>query len=236
MTDKLVEKKPRAVEGAPAISQEAVSGTVIVTGDSNVQVGSGGVAAGWGAVAAGAGGVAVGRNIHGEIFIHEGPPRVLSQDQAFERIGAAVRSNLGQLERNIEKARAESSQFFKLTLVFASLGFLIVLAGVGLLLAEQIAAGIVSTLSALIPEVTAALFFKKDQELRGTIERYHQHVLDSQRLLTMIDVAETVSVGAGRDELKKQIVWKALDIEPPSQPTSATDERSAPNTAPAADG
>jgi len=227
MTDKPSEKKPRAVEGARAISQEAVSGSVIVTGDNNVQVGSGGVAVGRGAVAAGEGGVVVGGDIHGEIFIHEGPPHVLSQDQAFERIGAAVRSNLGQLERNIEKARTESSQFFKLTLVFASLGFLIVLAGVVLLLAEQVAAGIVSTLSALIPEVTAALFFKKDQELRVTIERYHQHVLDSQRLLTMIDVAETVKGETERDALKKQIVWKALDIEQPPQQSAALDGDSA---------
>jgi len=45
----------------------------------------------------------------------------LSQDQAFERIGAAVRLNLDQLKDNIAQARNESSQFFKLTLIFASL-------------------------------------------------------------------------------------------------------------------
>jgi hypothetical protein len=40
-----------------------------------------------------------------------------------------------------------------------------------------------------------------------------QHVLDSQRLLTMIDVAETVKDETERDALKKEIVWKALGIE-----------------------
>ena len=213
MSNEPSKKKPRASEGAPAIAQSAVTGTVIVTGDHNVQIGSGGVAQGRGAVAAGEGGVVVGGDIVTDVFVHEGPPRVLSQDQAFDRIGAAVRSNLSQLELNVDKARAESSQFFKLTLVFACLGFLIVLVGVGLLLANQVAAGIVSTVAALIPEVTAALFFRKDKELRVTIERYHQYVLDSQRLLTMIDVAETVKEQIERDKLKKEIVYKALGIE-----------------------
>jgi hypothetical protein len=110
----------------PAIAQEAVSGSVIVSGDNNVQIGRGGVAIGRGAVAAGAGGIAVGGNVSGELFINEKPPGLLAQDQAFERIGAAVRSNLSQLELNIEKARLESGQFFKLTLIFASLGFIVV--------------------------------------------------------------------------------------------------------------
>jgi hypothetical protein len=138
--------------------------------------------------------------------------RVISEDQAFERIGAAVKSNLNQLERNIAQARSESGQFFKFSLVFASLGFIVVLVGVALLLGGQTTAGIISTIASLIPEATAALFFTKDKELRGTIERYHQHVLDSQRLLTMIDVAETVKNGEERDFLKRQIIFKALGI------------------------
>ncbi|MCW5206634.1 hypothetical protein VU08_06865 [Desulfobulbus sp. F5] len=91
--------------------------------------------------------------------------RVVYEDQAFERINAAVRMNLEQLERNIDQARKESNQFFKLTLVFSSLGFFVVLTAVGLLLGGQTVAGIVSAVASTIPEVTAALFFKKDREL-----------------------------------------------------------------------
>lgn len=85
--------------------------------------------------------------------------RMPSQDQAFERIGAAVRLNLEQLKGSIEQARNESSQFFKLTLIFAGLGFLVVVSGVALLLAQQVAGAIVTSISGLIPEVTAVLFF-----------------------------------------------------------------------------
>lgn len=173
----------------------AVAGSVIVTGDGNVVIDPSGHISG--------------RDIH---ISEETSGRILSQDQAFERIDAAVHLNLEQLDKNIAQARSESSQFFKLTLVFAGLGFLVVLAGISLLLAEQITAGVVSTISSIIPEVTAVLFFRKDKELRTTIERYSQHILESQRILTMIDVAETVGSDKEKDSIKKQIIHKALGI------------------------
>ncbi|CAK8712978.1 MAG: hypothetical protein CDV28_13312 [Candidatus Electronema aureum] len=139
--------------------------------------------------------------------------KIVSEDQAFERINAAVRMNLEQLERNIDQARKESNQFFKLTLVFSSLGFFVVLTAVALLLGGQVVAGVVSAVASTIPEVTAALFFKKDRELRDSIERYHQHVMESQRILTMIDVAETVQNHEERDSIKRQIICKALGID-----------------------
>ncbi len=188
-------KKLPVSRGSAAIGG-SVAGNIIVTGDRNVAVGPSGNI--------------VGRDVVIDIASHN---KVLSQDQAFERIGAAVRLNLDQLELNSEKSRIESSQFFKLTLIFASLGFLIVLAGVGLLLIGQVTAGIVSSIAGVIPEVTATLFFKKDKELRVTIERYHQHAIDSQRLLTMIDVAETMQDEKERDQIKKEIIFKALQID-----------------------
>jgi ABC-type transport system involved in cytochrome bd biosynthesis fused ATPase/permease subunit len=140
--------------------------------------------------------------------------KVISDEQAFERIGAAVRLNLKQLEKNIEQAREESSQFFRLTLIFASVGFVVVIIGIILLFAEQVTAGIVSMVSSVIPEVTAFLFFTKDKELRKTISAYHQHMLDSQRLLTMIDVAETIKDATEKDRIKQQIIGKVLNFEP----------------------
>ncbi|MCP5107489.1 MAG: toll/interleukin-1 receptor domain-containing protein [bacterium] len=139
----------------------------------------------------------------------------LSSNQAFDRIDAAVRQNLEQLRENFEQARLESRQFFRLTLLFASIGFFVVIAAVGFLLAGQAAAGIVASISSLIPEATAALFFRKDAELRKTIESYHQHILQSQQVLTMIDVGQTIEDPVERDRMKEQIIFKVLDIDAP---------------------
>ena len=113
----------------------------------------------------------------------------------------------------MNKARKESGLFFTITLVSASLGFVVFLAGVGLLLAGQVDAGKVSSILSIIPEIVAGLFFGKDKELRDTIERYHQSISDLQRILTMIDIAETIKSEGERDFLKKQIIYKALDID-----------------------
>lgn len=177
---------------------EAIGDGVIVTGDRNIAIMQGDV---------------VGRDI---ILDERGNKQIISEDQAFERIGAAARLNLTQLERNIEQARSESKQFFKLTLVFASIGFLVVVVAVAFLLLEQVTAGIVSAISSAVPEVTAAMFFKKDKELRQSIESYHQHVLDSQQILTMIDVATTIENKHERDKMKQHIIFKVLGISEPS--------------------
>jgi len=179
----------------PSNMREALAGSVVVTGGRNVAIGTGGEV--------------ISRDI---TLTPEGDQRVLSEDQAFQRIGATARSNLTQLEQNVAQARTQANQFFMLTLVFAGLGFLVVLVGVALLLAGQVAAGIVSSVASIVPEVTALLFFRKDKELRSTIEQHHQRIADEQRTMTMIDVAETVKDGNARDSLKRQIIHKALGI------------------------
>ena len=172
---------------------------IVVTGDHNIHFVEGNIA---------------GRDVQ---VSEVADAKVISDEQAFERIGAAVRLNLKQLEKNIEQARKESSQFFRLTLIFASVGFLVVIIGIILLFSDQVTAGIVSTASSIIPEVTAFLFFTKDKELRKTISAYHQHMLNSQQLLTMVDVAETIIDTAEKDRIKQQIIAKVLGFEPLSK-------------------
>jgi hypothetical protein len=181
----------------------AVAGSVIVTGGRHI--------AGTGNLVVGTSGTVVGRDVK---ITTENEKRVLSEDQAFERIGATVKVILDQFQLNITQARNESRQFFKLTMIFTAVAFLTIIAGVGLCLAHLIAAGVVSIIASIIPGATAALFFKKDKELRGTIEGYHQQILESQNLHTMIDVAETVMDEKERDSLKRAIIYKALGIKP----------------------
>lgn len=120
------------------------------------------------------------------------PRSAISATQAFDRIGASVRQNLDEMKHNFEQARTQSAEFFRLTVLAAGLGFIIVLVGVVLLLIGQVTAGVLTSIGGIIPEITAALFFKKDSELRATIRSYHEYTLESQQTLSMIDVCETI--------------------------------------------
>ena len=179
---------------AARMARQAIGEGVVVTGDTNILV-------------------------HGDVAQRdfqlgsEYPDlHVISGEQAFERIGAAVRLNLKQLETNTQQARSESNQFFRLTLIFCALGFIVILAAVVLLLRNQVTGGVVTSVSSIIPEVTALLFFAKDKELRKTIQTYHHRMLESQRVHTMIDVAETMVNPTERDKMKQEIIFKVLEI------------------------
>lgn len=185
---------PRLKDKRDTAINRAIGDSIIVTGNSTIQI--------------------LGDKVRTDVPLEKDAHiPIISAEQAFERIGAAVRLNLTQLEGNIEQARRESNQFFRLTLIFCAIGFIIVLAGVVLLLTSQVTAGIVTSVSSIIPEVTALLFFVKDKELRKTLQSYHQHMLDSQQILTMIDVAETFGDPDERDRMKRDIIFKVLSIE-----------------------
>ena len=142
---------------------------------------------------------------------------VVSSEQALGRIADAVRLNLDQLQLNMEQARRESSQFFRTTMIFSAVAFLIIFVGIGLMLGRLVTVGIVTTAASILPEAGALLLFNKDKELRKTIETYHGYILESQRVLTMIDLAETMGGIAAKDSAKEQILLSVLKITPPKQ-------------------
>jgi TRADD-N domain-containing protein len=137
---------------------------------------------------------------------------VLSGEQALGRIADAFRLNLDQVQLNMNQARKESSQFFRTTLVFSGVAFAIILGGIGLMLAKLVTVGIVTTAASVIPEAGALLLFNKDRELRKTIETYHDHILDSQEILTMVDIAETIEESSAKDAIKQQIILAVLKV------------------------
>jgi hypothetical protein len=81
------------------------------------------------------------------------------------------------------------------------------------MLAGWVSAGIVTTAASVIPQAGAFLFFNKDKELRRTIELYHGYILDSQRVLTMIDLAETIGQESAKDSIKEQIILAVLKVK-----------------------
>ncbi|MGQ0446232.1 MAG: TRADD-N-associated membrane domain-containing protein [Beijerinckiaceae bacterium] len=139
--------------------------------------------------------------------------KVLPSERALARIADAVGLNLSQLQLNMEKARRESSQVFCLTMTFCGIASAIILVGVSLMLADLVKVGAVTTIASVIPQAGALLLFNKEKELRKTIETYHNHIMESQRVLTMIDLAETISEPVTKDSVKEHIISTVLRID-----------------------
>jgi negative regulator of sigma E activity len=72
------------------------------------------------------------------------------------------------------------------------------------MLANLITVGIVTTAASIIPQAKAFLLFNKDKELRKTIESYHGHILESQRVLAI----ETLDFSSAVAQAISQVVPK----------------------------
>ncbi|MGK7898791.1 MAG: hypothetical protein AB4372_35545, partial [Xenococcus sp. (in: cyanobacteria)] len=72
--------------------------------------------------------------------------------------------------------------------------------------------GIVGTVASTIPNATSFLFFRKENELRKSIEKYHRYLIESHKTSSMIDVAETITNLENKDHIKRTIIYKVLDV------------------------
>lgn len=139
--------------------------------------------------------------------------QVIPVDQAYDRVRELATFNLKQLMESIEKSRKESEHFFKLTYRFSIAGFLLIALGVVFFLAGQVNGGVVSTVGGLLPGIIAALFFKKDKELRESTEKYNKYLIHSHNLLTLIDVADTIQDITEKDKVKREVILRFSNIE-----------------------
>ena len=142
----------------------------------------------------------------------------ISSEHAFNRMGQRVRFNLDEKKNALNQARVESRQFFSLTLLSSIVGFFIIVVGVLLIYFRHINAGTVTSVVGIVSEGLAAIFFKKDKELREVVQSHLNMIEESQLLLTLIDIAETITDKTVRDATKRDVI-KSMIVTISSNPT-----------------
>ena len=120
--------------------------------------------------------ITAGRDVTGRDVVKEIPTSV-----AFERITAAATLTLRQLEKNYEQARNQANNWSRISLIAAGIGFLMVLAGIVQLLLGNTTIGIVTSVSGIVPEIAAALFFNQVKGANARVET-KEHNQTKERL------------------------------------------------------
>jgi hypothetical protein len=136
-----------------------------------------------------------------------------TSDMAYSRLATTVRQNLEQIEKNISHARRDSAKWFALTIASSGFGVVVILSGIVMMLFGFTTAGSITTAASLLPNAFALLLFRKDGELRRTLEGYHIHILASQNLLSMVDLAETLTERSAKDAVKIEIIKTSIKIK-----------------------
>lgn len=175
--------------------------------------GSGAIAQGVGAVAAGKGGIAVGGDVTGRIITGTTKEVIISYDSAFERVAGSTAFVLNQLELSYRQTREQSQGWYRFSAIAASIGFVLIAIGVVAVLFGQTAAGVITSISGVIPEAAAALFFSQGKQANGRVDTIQEKLGEARELLTALEIANTITDESARNEMKKSIVLKALGIE-----------------------
>lgn len=151
--------------------------------------------------------ITTGRDVTGRDVVKEIPTSV-----AFERIAAAATLTLRQLERNYEQARNQASNWSRISLIAAGIGFLMVLVGIVQLLLGNTTVGIVTSVSGIVPEIAAALFFNQVKGANARVDAYHRNLIQAEAVHRAIELCETVEDNQAKERLKETIIKQVLGI------------------------
>jgi len=98
--------------------------------------------------------------------------------------------NFKILERYYEQSLNEYKLILRASLLIAILGFIVIIIGVSLVMADKVSIGIVSGIGGILAEASAVLFFRQNKVMADQITEYHKKLVCSQYLQIGITLAE----------------------------------------------
>lgn len=161
-------------------------------------------------------GVYVGGKSEGKIVLDNKiavETHVIGYDRAFERVVGSTTFVLNQLELSYQQTREQSQWWFRTSLTAAGIGFTLIGIGVVTVIFGQTTAGIITSISSLIPNVAAALFFIQSKTANERVDAIQSKLSDAREIYAAVEIIETIDDLKSRDKLKAEIVRKALRLE-----------------------
>lgn len=116
-----------------------------------------------------------------------------------------VDSHFRILERYYDLHLGEYRLVSRATMVIASLGFIVILVGVGFALSGNISVGVLTSIAGAVAEGVSALFFSQNRLFMSQIAEYHKKLVSTQYLLTSISLAESLQESSKEIEIKRII-------------------------------
>ena len=132
-----------------------------------------------------------------------------NQEVGNEGVGSTA-FVLDQLELGYRQTREQAQGWFRFSLIAACVGFALVGVGVITVIFGQTTAGIITVISSVIPDVAAALFFVQSKAANQRVDTIQAKLTDAHEVQTAVEIVNTMSDPTAQDNLKAEIVRKAL--------------------------
>jgi GTP-binding protein EngB required for normal cell division len=129
---------------------------------------------------------------------------------AFEKIRSSTPSAINELTKNYEQARQQAKGWYHLSLVAATAGFILVGAGIITVVFGQVRVGVITSLSGIIPNAAATLFFRQSKKADERVDATNSSLAETYKIQVAIDITNSISDCESRDKLKAQITESIL--------------------------
>ncbi len=130
--------------------------------------------------------------------------------EAYERIATAATLTREQLNEIYKQHQVQSQNWFRISIITAFVGFLVVLGGVVSMFTGYINAGLVSAAVGAVSEVIAALFYRQANAANHQLRIDLSKLINSERIHQAIELVLTIDDTELRDQLKVSIIRLAL--------------------------
>src|SRR5712692_9093282 len=96
----------------------------------------------------------------------------VTYDAAFEGVARSVAAARDELERTRDQLRQQAHGWYRYSLIYGGVGFILIVAAVGALVFGLITTGIVATVASAIPDAAAALFFLQAKRADDRLDQF----------------------------------------------------------------
>jgi hypothetical protein len=127
-------------------------------------------------------------------------------DELLERIAARSERLLRDLRKNFELYRRQAFLSFIWTLVISTVGMILLSTGVGLSLAGKASTVNLASISGVLTEFLAAVFFRQATAARNAQDRCQQALLERQRILDLVEFTRFISDENTRDAVTQDLI------------------------------
>ena len=136
----------------------------------------------------------------------------LSYDKAFDSIRESTRKVHTDLKRDHDQLRQLAQSWNRVSIVFAAIGFTLILLAVTVLILGETIPGLVTVGASVVTKSVAALFFVQARRADHRLDILTERRAESAEMFGLVAIVETIEEPDERTKLKIEIVRRVLTM------------------------
>lgn len=139
--------------------------------------------------------------------------RTVGTETAFDALSDSTTFVREQLTAMYDETRTQAKAWFRFSIIAAVIGFLLIAVGVLLMMRGRTDEALLTAISSIIPSVISALFFNQSRTANERMDDITDQLSEAREVSALVDIVNTIESPAERNQLKAEIVRRALGLQ-----------------------